>query len=137
MNDFSYEQIELGQEAHFEATVTDAMMDAFKAISADTNPLHCDEAYAVARGFEGRVVYGMLTAAFYSRLAGVYLPGKQSLIYGIDVSFHKPVYVGMRLTVTGTVREKNDVFRMLAVKASITDERGEKLSKATIKIGFA
>ena len=136
MNDFSYEQLQIGQEEHFDVTVTDEMMTSFRKLSGDTNPLHCDGDYAVSKGFTDRVVYGMLTSSFYSTLAGVYLPGRNCLLYGLDIAFHKPVYVGMQLTVSGTVREKNDTFRMITVKASITNQNGDKVSKSEIKIGF-
>lgn len=45
-------------------------MSIFRDISGDYNPLHNDESFAVARGFNSRVVYGMLTASLYSCLGG-------------------------------------------------------------------
>ncbi len=136
MNSYTYQQLRIHQEESFQCVISEEMMDQFLAVSGDTNPLHCDDAFAKAQGFPGRVVYGMLTASLYSTLAGVYLPGKFCLLYGVDTSFNKPVLIGDRLTVSGKVEEKNDTFRMIVLKARICNQKGEKVSKATMKIGF-
>ena len=76
MNDYTYESLSVGHEEHFEWAMTAEMLNGFRLISGDDNPLHCSEDYAKAHGYPGRVAYGMLTASLYSTLAGVYLPGK-------------------------------------------------------------
>lgn len=135
MNTYTFEELNVGMKESFTVTVTDEMMEAFRQLSGDVNPLHCDEDYATRSGFPGRVVYGMLTAAFYSTLAGVYLPGERSILQGVDSKFRSPVYIGDTLTVTGRVAEKNDTFRMITVKAEIFNQQGKKISKATLQVG--
>ena len=136
MNEYTFEKIQIGQEEHFEHTITAAMMAQFEELSGDVNPLHCSEDYAKSQGYPCRVVYGMLTSSLYSTLAGVYLPGKYCLLYGVDSKFRKPVFIGDALTVNGKVTEKNETFQMIVVKANITNQKGEKVSKATLEIGF-
>ena len=113
MNIYSYEEIEIGAEEKFEVTITTEMMEKFRDITGDVNPLHCDKEFAVSQGYPSEVVYGMLTASFYSALGGIYLPGKYCLIHSVEVKFVSPVYVGDRLTVDGKVTEKNDTFQLL------------------------
>lgn len=134
MNEYTYEQIDAGHRETFEVTVTEEMMEHFWQITGDVNPLHTDGGYARTRHYADRVVYGMLTSSFYSTLAGVYLPGKYSLIHSVESKFLRPVYVGDTLTVSGVVKEKEDACRMLIVKLLITDQRGEKVSKGTMQI---
>ena len=109
--------------------------DSFSNITGDVNPLHRDVAFAKKKGYEDCVVFGMLTASYYSTLAGVYLPGENSLIHGVDAKFLKPVFVGDTLTVEGKVSEKNDTYKLLIIKASIRNQDGEKVSRATIRVG--
>lgn len=97
--------------AGFTVQVTQGMMEAFAELSGDTNPLHTDEGFARSRGFEGKVAYGMLSASFYSRLVGVYLPGKNCLFQSIEATFNRPVYPGDVLSVTGRVTEVDERFR--------------------------
>ena len=119
MNEYRFEEIEQGHKESFSVTVTEAMMDAFRTVTGDVNPLHADDAFAKEQGYDGKVCFGMLTAAFLSTLAGVYLPGKHSLIQSVEVKFSKPVYPGETLSVTGTVTETNDTFRFIKVKVEI------------------
>ena len=135
MNEFEFEDLSIGQTAEFTVTIEEEMLELFKKLSGDVNPLHCDREYALSMGYSGRVVYGMLTASFYSTLAGVYLPGKNCLLYEVNSSFNKPVFIGDVLTVRGEIKELNDTFRFSLIKAVITNQKGEKVSKATIKAG--
>ena len=114
------------------------MEDMFRSITGDLNPLHRDDAYAkeISSGkYTSHVVFGMLTASLYSTIAGMYLPGKYSLIHSLEkVDFKKPVYVGDRLTVTGTVREKQDGLKLLILDVVIRNQTGKIVSKAGMKV---
>ena len=64
MNSYTLADITPGMTESFTVTVTEAMMDAFYAVSGDNSPIHMDAEYAAGRGYPGRVVYGMLGASF-------------------------------------------------------------------------
>jgi acyl dehydratase len=139
MNTFLYEDIAVGQEASFAVELTEDKLRMFRAITGDENPLHVDAAYAKARGFADRVVYGMLTSSYLSTLAGMYLPGEHSLIHEVEVKFVRPLCLEdgetARLHVTGKVVEKADAFRRLTLKVAITNAAGEKILRGTMKVG--
>ncbi len=142
MNHYTFEEIKVGMEESFSATITEQMMQQFKELTKDVNPLHCDEAFAKEKGFEGTVAYGMLTASFLSTMAGVYLPGENSLIQSVEVKFVKPVFPGEEITFTGKVSEVNDTFRFLVLKVTGTvsgekekERYGTKVMKAVMQIG--
>lgn len=137
MNEYTYEEIEVGQQEEFTVTITEEMLSAFKNITGDINPLHNDEEYAKEKGYKGRVGYGMLTASFLSTLAGVYLPGKRSLIQEVTIKFSKPVFVGDVITVEGMVDEKNDTFNLIMIKYVMKNQDGLKVMKGTMQIGVA
>ncbi|MBQ6128385.1 MAG: MaoC family dehydratase [Lachnospiraceae bacterium] len=137
MNDLSYEEIEVGHKESFSVTVTEEMMDKFLAITGDVNPLHNDEDYARSAGHPGRVVYGMLSASLLSTLAGVYLPGKRSLIHEVKIKFAKPVYIGDTLTVEGTVEEKHDVYSLLVLKVTVRNQSGDKVCRAKMQVAVS
>lgn len=131
----SYEEIFVGMEQHFTVEVTSRYQEVFREETGDYNPLHLDDTFAIAQGFPQKVIFGMLTASYLSTLAGVYLPGEKSLIHEVNTKFLKPVFVGDKLTVSGTVVEKNDTFRLLTIKAVIQNEKNQKVVKATMKVG--
>ena len=136
MNQYKFTEVKIGLQESFSVTVDSSKLDYFLNITSDINPLHIDDSYAKSKGFDNRVVYGMLTASFYSTLIGVFLPGKYCILQGIDIQFNKPVYSGDNLTISGMVTYINDAYKQLEIKASIINQDHKKVSKALIKVGL-
>jgi len=134
MNNYTYDELTIGLTHSFSVTVTDDMLDKFKDITGDLNPLHNDAEFARDKGYKDRVAYGMLTASFMSTVAGMYLPGVRSLILGVEAEFPKPVYVGDELTVTGQIKEKNDTFNFIVIKITVTNKEGSKVLRGKMKV---
>ena len=138
MNEYTISEIEIGMKASFRKKITQEMEDSFRHISGDENPLHKDNKFAreISGGkFEGHVVFGMLTASMYSTLAGMYLPGKYSLIHSFDeISFLKPVFIGDELTIEGEVVDKNDSLNFIRIKAAIKNQSNTSVSRAKMKV---
>ena len=81
MNKYKFSEIYVDLCESFKVKITQNMIESFIDISGDDNPLHIDNEYAVKKGFKGKVVHGFLSASFYSRLVGVYIPGKKAIVY--------------------------------------------------------
>lgn len=137
MKNYDFSDIEIGLEESFVYELTEEKMQKFLEITGDINPLHNDINYAKEKGYNERVVYGMLTASALSTLAGVYLPGKKSLIHSIDLSFVKPVFIlNCPLKVSGKVINKDDRFKQIEIKCQVLDKTDTKVLKANMKVGF-
>lgn len=138
MNEHTISEIETGMQASFQRQITKEMEEAFRALSGDDNPLHRDDGFAreVSNGrFQGHTVFGMLTASLYSALAGMYLPGRYSLIHSFDeLSFLHPVFAGDVLTVTGEVADKNADLKLIQLKVVIKNQNGQNVSRAKMKV---
>lgn len=74
MNEYHFSDLTLGMEESFEKEITGEMMEDFRRLSGDINPLHCEADFARERGYKDRVVYGMLTASLISTLGGYFCP---------------------------------------------------------------
>ncbi|MBO5166194.1 MAG: MaoC family dehydratase [Lachnospiraceae bacterium] len=135
MNYYGFDEIVEGMEESFTVKVTHEMMEAFLGITGDVNPLHTDVSFAKEKGYDSCVVYGMLTASFLSTLAGVYLPGKNSLIHSVETKFVKPVFEGDVLTVSGKVTEKRELFSAFVMKVEIRNQNNEKVLRGNMQIG--
>lgn len=134
MNKYTFQQCKIGCKESFQTRITKEMMEDFRKITGDENPLHTDAEFASEKGFsKGCAVYGMLTSSFLSTLAGVYLPGENSLIQQVEVKFTKPVFVGDVLEVIGEVVERNEVFHQLVLKVSIARDK-EKVLRGKMKV---
>tara|TARA_Y100000588_G_C13379413_1_gene554173 strand:+ start:31 stop:447 length:417 start_codon:yes stop_codon:yes gene_type:complete len=135
MNDYLYENISVGLVEKFEKKITEEMLSGFKAITGDDNPLHNDLEFAKKRGFHDKVVYGMLTTSLLSTLAGVYLPGKYSLIHSTRIFFHKPVFVGDTITVSGKVKEKDERYNIIKLKIIMENQDDKKVLSGSMQVG--
>lgn len=138
MNEYTFDEIEVGQTASFQKEITVEMENMFREISGDENPLHKDDAFAseISGGkYTSHVAFGMLTASLYSTIAGMYLPGKYSLIHSFEeLSFLKPVFAGDVLTVTGEVIDKNEMLKLIRLKVEIKNQDNKKVSRAKMKV---
>lgn len=135
MNTYTFDELSTGMKCSFKVSVTQDMMEKFMDITGDKNPMHTDREFAIKKGYEREIVYGMLTASFMSTVAGMYLPGERSLIHQVESKFLKPVYVGDRLQVNGEIKEKNELFNLIEISVSIYNERQEKVFKGKMKVG--
>ncbi len=109
-------------------TVTEGMMEAFRTVSGDDNPLHDDKDFAAARGFKGPVVYGGLLVAQVSRLLGTRLPGHGCVWQSLNLRFRQPLHVGEAAEVTGTVIHGNADVGVVRLALAITSG-GRKLAE--------
>ena len=135
MNEYKISDISVGMKESFSVTITELMMQSFLEITSDVNPLHVDKQFAMDRGFDNRVVYGMLTASMISTLGGCYLPGKYCLIQGVDIKFSKPVFVGDTLEVLGEVVKVDYDLRYLEIKVTMKNQNEQKVLRGLLKAG--
>ena len=135
MNHYTFEELSVGMEESFSVTVTEEMHNKFTELTGDINPMHLSEAYAKEHGYAGKLVYGMLTASFYSTLVGVYLPGEHCVFHEIRSTFNAPVYAGDTLTVHGEIVQIHEDFRRIKIKAYIANQEGTKVSLSTLTVG--
>ena len=137
MNEYKYDEIKVGHKESFPVIITKEMEDSFRSLTGDINPLHFDDEYAISV-MEGarpsHITFGMMTASFLSTLAGIWLPGKYSLIHSVEVGFSKPVYAEDILTVSGVVVGKIDELRLLLLKAQIVNQEDIEVLQAKMKV---
>ena len=136
MNEYLIDELNVGKEEFFRVKITEEKVEQFAMITGDYNPLHTNDFYAMEKGFSRKVVYGMLTASFFSTLAGMYLPGKYSLIQGVELKLVKPVYISDELIVKGTVEEIHQSVQTIDVRVEIFNQIDEKVVKGKMRIGF-
>ena len=88
------EGLKEGDTFEIKRTFSDADIVQFEALSRDHNPVHSDAVYAEAKGFDGVVAHGLLTATLITEIGGQlgWLASSMSL------RFKRPVYVGDELT---------------------------------------
>ena len=138
MNCYTISDLHVGMKAGFKKQITREMENSFRELSGDENPLHQDDEFAqeISNGrFPGHVSFGMLTASLYSTFAGMYIPGKYSLIHSFEeLSFLNPVFAGDELSVEGEIVDKNEELGLIRLKLTIRNQNSKLVSRAKMKV---
>ena len=120
----TYDQITVGQSARMLRTLTLADIQAFAAVSGDTNPAHLDPNYANGSLFHGVIAHGMWSGALISALLGTEFPGPGTIYQEQALNFVRPVHVGDTLTVTVRVTAKDDAKKSVELDCQVVNQTG-------------
>lgn len=121
----TYADIEVGMEASFQVEITEALGEEFAKVSGNYNSLHIPgDPYALETEFKKPISYGMLAGALISRLLGMHLPGLHSICLSQNLTFKKPIFYGVTVTVKGVVLQKIDAYHAVKIDTTLIDESG-------------
>ncbi|MEP6669621.1 MAG: MaoC/PaaZ C-terminal domain-containing protein [Chthoniobacter sp.] len=118
---FRYEDIALGAKEARDYVISQEVYDHFLSAFGDRSPIHVDEDYARACGFEGRVMHGALLNGFLSHYIGMYFPGRLSLLLAVDLRLAKPSYLGDTIHLEAVVSQKLDASNVVVLDAVFTN----------------
>jgi len=124
---FTYDEISVGQSARLLRTLTRDDIRAFAAVSGDTNPAHLDAEYANHTLFHGVIAHGMWGGALISALLGTQFPGPGTIYLDQALHFVKPVRIGDTLTVTVTVTSRDDARKHLELDCQVVNQKGDRV----------
>ena len=126
-SEYSFDEIELGMQKSFKVDISKNMLDVFGRDTGDYNPLHMSEEYASSTSFKKRVCSGMFLSSFFSRIVGMYLPGKHALHISQSLNFVNPCFIGETITVEGKVIDKSPATKIIKLETTITNESGKRI----------
>lgn len=124
-SEVAYEDIKIGDEASLTRTITEDDIMEYAVLTGDTNPVHLDAEWAAHSMFGERIAHGMLVAGLISAVLGTRLPGRNSIYLGQELRFTAPVKIGDIVRATATVTEKRDDKRIIKLRTTVSNQRGE------------
>ncbi len=130
----TFDEIQPGESASLERTVTRRDIELYAAVSGDANPTHLDEAFARQAKMPGVVAHGMLTAGLISSLLGNRLPGWGTVYVAQDLRFAAPVHAGDHIRVTVTAREKHAEGRLVTFDCDCINQDGVAVLTGTATV---
>ena len=95
IENFTYDEISIGQSARLLRTLSLSDISAFAAVSGDTNPAHTDADFAGDTLLHGVVAHGMWGGALISALLGTKFPGHGTIYRDQVLHFCRPVRAQM------------------------------------------
>lgn len=118
---------QIGQQASFAKTVTEADVTTFAGLIGDFNPLHVDAEYARQSRFGRRIAHGMFTGGLISAVLGNKLPGPGSIYLSQQIEFLAPVYIGDTITATVEVTSWRPNKRIITLKTDAYNQEGKQV----------
>lgn len=131
---YRLDDISPGLTKNFKIKVTESMTEEFAKLTGDYSPLHMEEEYARTTNFGRRICHGMLVGSFFSRLVGMYLPGKYGLLLSYSLRHLLPCFPDQDIKVEGRVLDKSSATRIITISASVTDSSGKIILNGTLKV---
>lgn len=127
LENVTFDEIQLGQTARIVRTLTLEDIQAFAAVSGDTNPAHLDPDYADATLFHGIIGHGMWGGALISALLGTVFPGPGTIYLEQNLHFSHPVRVGDTLNVNVTVTARDEARKRIELDCQVLNQNGERV----------
>jgi 3-hydroxybutyryl-CoA dehydratase len=118
----------VGQTHDIEVMIDRNDVVRFVELSGDRAPLHTDEAFAKAAGFDGVVVHGAYLMALVSRLVGMEFPGANAVLERMDMSFRKPCYAPCQIKLAATVKQISEAVATIMLQIVISNVDGTILA---------
>ena len=118
----TFDEIIVGDRATIQRTLTAADIQLFAAMSGEPAPRDID-AESAAR-LHGVIGHGMWGGALIAAVLGTRLPGPGTVYAGQTLQFHAPVRVGDTLTITVTVKFREEATRLVVLDCQCTNQDG-------------
>ena len=118
------EELNIGDTASFQKTITEADVYLYAGITGDLNPAHINQVEAEKSMFKGRIAHGMLSAGLISAVLGMYLPGPGTIYLGQELKFLAPVKIGDTVKAEAEVIEINSEKKRVKLKTICTNQEG-------------
>jgi len=130
----TFNEIQIGQTASLQRTVTREDIDLFAAVSGDINPAHVDAVFAAEAMQSDVVAHGMWTGSLVSALLATVLPGAGTVYLGQDFRFRRPVNVGEIITASVTAKEKRPARNIVQFECRCLNQDGKEVLTGTAEV---
>ncbi|HUH38553.1 MAG TPA: MaoC family dehydratase [Spongiibacteraceae bacterium] len=134
LENFTYDEITIGQRATYSKTLSELDVALFAATSGDVNPVHLDEAYAATTPFQGRIAHGMWTGGLVSAALAMKLPGPGTIYLNQSLKFTAPVRIGDALTVELEVTAKRDDRKFVTLDCKVRNQNGKLVASGVAEV---
>jgi len=134
VENYPFNEIQVGDSVSISRTLTARDIEAFAAVSWDTNPAHLDPAFADHTSLHGVVGHGMWTASILSTLLGTRMPGPGTIYLGQTLKFMRPVHLQDTVTAQVQVLSKDEAHQSVVLRCEVQNQRGELVLEGEARV---
>jgi 3-hydroxybutyryl-CoA dehydratase len=114
--------------------VSENIYQGFIRLFNDRNPLHCDESFALQKGFKSVAMHGNILCGFISCFVGECLPLKNVMLLSQEIKYSNPVYLNEILEFHAEVSDVFDSVNVVELKFSFKKDGTVKVAQGKIQI---
>ncbi len=115
---FAFADLTVGQTVEQIVAFSQRDVKAFGDLVGDHAAVHFDPQHAQSMGYSGPIVHGLLISSRFSRLMGMFLPGPQSVIQGLQLKFTRSVPVGVPVIFRARIKSCSPAVRAVILEMS-------------------
>jgi phosphate acetyltransferase len=131
----TFDEIQIGDSARMQRTLTKQDIDVFGLLSGDMNPTHFSDEYAQMLLERHKLVgHSMWGGCLISSLLGNDLPGPGSVYQSQNFEFHNAVELGDIVTITVTATSKNAADGSVVFDCRAVNQRDEKIITGVARV---
>lgn len=116
--------------------VSESIYTGFMHLFDDNNLMHTNEKFAMAHGFEGKVMHGNILNGFLSNFIGECLPEKEVIIHSQEIQYKNPVYLNDELLFEAKVSGVFESVSAIEFKFTFKNSASKTVAKGKIQIGI-
>lgn len=134
LENMTFDEIEVGQTASMTRTLHVDDIQAFAAVSCDTNPAHLDPSFAIHTPLHEVVGHGLWTGSLISAILGTRFPGPGTIYLGQSFKFLRPVHVNDTVTATVRVVSKDNAHHSVVLGCQVVNQNGVPVLEGEAKV---
>lgn len=119
--------IKVGLRVEFSKTVGADVVRQFADVTGDTNPLHCDPAYAQRTRFGECIAHGMLGAGLISAAIGTLAPHANAVYLSQSLRFLRPIGIGDTIRAVAEVKSMDEKASTASLTTVCYNQRNEQV----------
>lgn len=130
----TYDEIQIGDGASLQRTLSERDIQLFAVMSGDVNPAHVDPEYAKNSMFHEVIAHGLWGGALISTVLGTLYPGPGTVYIDQTLHFSRPVTLGDTLTVSVKVKEKFDRTKHVVLDCTCVNQDGRAVIRGVAEV---
>lgn len=123
----SVDELNLGDKAAFEKTISESDVYLFAGITGDLNPAHINQVQSEKTVFKGRIAHGILVTGLISTALAMQLPGPGSIYISQSVKFLAPVHIGDTVRAEVEITDINAARNRVTLKTACFNQDGKQV----------
>jgi acyl dehydratase len=129
-----FELLKKGQEFHWDMEMTIEIMNKFREISLDDNPLHVDPDYSKSCGFNNVVCYGNLLGLMISSLVGVEMRKYEVMLISQNILYRKPFHPGDIIHLRGIIENISSALKVAELKLTFINDKNITIAQGKCQV---